>query len=89
MATITGVSISFGGMVIATAQSGEIAPPPAANLTIENAQWAPGVTPKGKLDYLQKACRVTATAAGQPWAGNFTITGIKGENTIKLTAVTG
>ncbi len=86
MATITNVSISVGKTQVATAAEGELAPPPAANLTVQNAQWATGITPKGKLDYLQKKCRVTATAAGRPWAGNFKITGIKGEHTIKFTA---
>jgi hypothetical protein len=39
MATITGVTISQHGAVIARAPSGEIAPPPDHQLTISGATW--------------------------------------------------
>jgi hypothetical protein len=71
-------------MVIARAPSGEIAPPPDAPLTINDATWAIGT--KGALDYLQKTCTVNATAAGRPFNGTYEIAGIVGDfKTIKLT----
>jgi hypothetical protein len=84
MATINNVEILVGGKLIATAKTGEIAPPPAASLTVSNPRWAPGIN--GWADYLQKKCRVTATAVGRPFVGNFTIAGIQGAGRyIKLT----
>src|SRR5215470_19762937 len=83
MATITNLTISVGSTVIATAPSGEIAPPPAAPLTVEDASWR--VDFKRALDYLQQNCKVSATAAGRPFNANYKITGIVGGKTIKLT----
>jgi hypothetical protein len=83
MAEIHDVSIFYNGKKIASAAIGEIAPPPAANLTLENAGWH---VPNALDNYLQKTCEVTATAAGQPWKGTFIITGIVLPRTIKLTA---
>jgi hypothetical protein len=82
MATISNVSLVIGTQTIATAATGEIAPPPAANLTITNAGWYV----RDQLDYLQRVCEVRATAAGQPWKGTFKITGITLPGLIKLTA---
>jgi hypothetical protein len=82
MATINGVDIYAGPTRIASAATGEIAPPPAANLTITNANW---YVPDGR-HYLQQMCRVTATAAGQPWGGTYRLTGIILPGTIKFTA---
>ena len=62
MATITNVTISSGGTVIASAPSGEIAPPPNAPLTVNDATWTMG--PKVVLTYLEKTCQVSATAVG-------------------------
>jgi hypothetical protein len=81
MATITGVTISQDGTVIATAPSGEIAPPPAHQLTITGATWT---GPRRNLDYLQQAVQISATAAGQPWNNTLRITGIRGDTTIHL-----
>lgn len=83
-ATITSVTTSaVPGGVIATAPSGEIAPPPAALLTLTNVNWNMGS--KQVLNYLQKTVKVSATAAGRPWGGNFTITSISGDDkTVKL-----
>jgi hypothetical protein len=84
MATIDNVTISVNGAVIATAPSGEIAPPPAANLTVEGATWTNGQ--RGALNYLQRDCAVNATALGRPFNDTYKITGITGGfNTIKLT----
>jgi hypothetical protein len=84
MATINDVSIFDNGKKIASAATGELAPPPAANLTLENAGWH---VPEALMNgYLQKTCEVTATAAGKPWKGTFIITGIVLPRTIKLTA---
>jgi len=85
MATINDVSIFHNGKKIASAAKGEIAPPPAANLTVVNPTWASGITSKGQLGYLQQTCQVKATALGRPYNGNFKITGIVGNGTIKLT----
>ncbi len=86
MAKIFDVSIFQNGKKIASAAEGEIAPPPAANLTLQNAGWH---VPEALMNnYLQTTCEVTATAAGQPWKGTFIITGIVLPRTIKLTGKT-
>jgi hypothetical protein len=83
MAIIENVTISEHGMVIANAPSGEIAPPPAAPLTINNASWKVGS--KEVLKYLEKTCQVSATAANTAWKGNYKITSISGDDkTIKM-----
>jgi hypothetical protein len=90
-ATIANVTVSaIPGGVIATAPSGEIAPPPAAPLTLSNVTWNCGhLKPKEcsqlVLTYLQKTVKISATAVGRPWGGEFTITGISGDDkTVKL-----
>lgn len=84
MATISNVNVIVGGKVIATAATGEIAPPPDANLTINSPRWAKGLV--GWADFLQAKCRVTGTAVGRPFSGDFVITGINGRGQyIKLT----
>jgi hypothetical protein len=89
MATITNVTISSGGTVIASAPSGEIAPPPNAPLTVNDATWTMG--PKVVLTYLEKTCQVSATpvgAMGVPFNGTYKITGIaNSDKTIKLTPI--
>jgi hypothetical protein len=86
MATINNVKISVNGQQVATAAAGEIAPPPAANLTVDNPNWlVPAGKPAG-VAFLQKRCQVTATAVGQPFQANYTISSIVGDGKIKLTA---
>jgi hypothetical protein len=80
MATINGVDIYAGPIRIASAATGDIAPPPAANLTITNANWHVA----NEMNYLQQMCRVTATAAGQPWQGTYRLSGIILPGTIKF-----
>ena len=85
MATITDVTISWNNMVIAQALAGEIAPPDnlGAVLTIDDATWK--VVAREVLTYLQKTCTVSATAAAQPFKGDYKIVSIgNGDKRIKL-----
>jgi len=79
MATIKNVTISQHGALIASAPSGEIAPPPAHQLTVTGATRTHGE--RGALNYLQQSVQVSATAAGEAWRGTFRITGIMGDHT--------
>ncbi len=82
-ATIENVTISVANTVLASAPSGEIAPPPAAPLTVTGATWKVGY--KQALNYLQKTVTVSAVAAGKPFRGNYKIIGISGDDkTVKL-----
>ena len=83
MATITQVTIfSSSGLEIAQAPSGEIAPPDnlGAVLTVNDATWKVGN--KDVPKYAGETCRVSATAAGQPFNGKYKIASIRGDNKV-------
>ena len=88
MATITKVTISSNGMVIAQAPSGEIAPPDSlgAVLTISDATWKVGN--KDVPKYADKTVTIGATAAGLPFNGSYRIASIRGDDqVIKLAPI--
>ena len=89
MATFNDVSVLHNGKKIASARTGEVAPPPAAFLTLNGPDWHVTIGPTYLSQYLQKTCVVTATRNGKPYKANYKLTGIilGGAGVIKLSPI--
>jgi hypothetical protein len=89
MATFKDVSVFHNGTKIASVPTGEVAPPPAAFLTLNGPDWHVPIGPSYLPKYLQQACVVTATRNGSPYKANYKIIGVilGGSGVIKLTPV--
>ena len=89
MATFNDVKIFHDGIKIVSAAKGEVAPPPAAFLTVDKPDWQVIIGPTLLPKYLQKLCVVKATRNGKPYEANYKITGIVlgGPGAIKLAPV--